>query len=76
MTACAGDLCGVLAKVENSLSEYPSKDQPNLQPCDLVLLLDKNLRRNDWRSAVVETVHVSSYGNVRSCDLTLPSERS
>ena len=43
------------------------KDSPNVGCGDLLILKDKNLKRNDWKTGIVTKVFPSSDGVVRSC---------
>ena len=43
------------------------KDSPNVRCGDLLILKDKNLKRNDWKTGIVIKVFPSSDGVVRSC---------
>ena len=43
------------------------KDRPNMCDGDLVLLKDKNAKRNQWNLAVIESVLPSTDGTVKCC---------
>ena len=53
-----------------------TKDRPNLEVGDVVLLKTKGVRRNHWPLGRVHSVKTSSDGRVRSATLTVPSGKS
>ena len=46
-----------------------TKDRPNMIPGNVVLIKEKNLPRNEWRTAIIQQVFPSDDGVVRSCDV-------
>ena len=50
-----------------------TKGRRNLRTGDLVLLRDKNLPRNEWKSGVVNLVVTGSDGVVRKCEVKTKS---
>ena len=46
-----------------------TKEYPNVNPGDVVILKDKNLPRNEWPTAVIDEVFHSPDGIVRSCKI-------
>ena len=49
-----------------------TKERTNLRVGDLVLIKDKNLARNDWRTGILNEVFLSNDGVVRTCEVKTP----
>ena len=49
-----------------------TKERSNLGVGDLVLINDKNLARNDWRTGIIREIFLSNDGVVQTCEVRTP----